>query len=84
MLVLKRSKGDTVVLNGGEFVIKVLSCSRGGVRLGFDGSREIKVDRGEYVPTGDEPDALRRLVQARRKDGQHALPGTGDGTGAGG
>ena len=46
MLVLKRKVGQTVIVDH-EMVVTVLEVEGSYVRLGFDGPRDMKVDRGE-------------------------------------
>lgn len=50
MLVLTRKSGDTIQI-GDSIVIKVISISRGKVRLGIDAPAHIRVLRGELAET---------------------------------
>ena len=45
MLVLTRKQGEQVQV--GDVVVKVISASRGRVKLGFDGPRTTNVRRSE-------------------------------------
>lgn len=57
MLVLARSAGQSVVLDG-RIVVTVLATRGGLVRLGIDAPAEVGVRRAELVPLpGAGPDA---------------------------
>lgn len=48
MLLLSRKSGEAVRI-GDQIVVKVVQCSRGGVKLLFDVPREIPVMREELL-----------------------------------
>ncbi len=52
MLVLQRKKGQKVQV--GEVMVTVLECARGGVKLGFDGRRDVPVRRSELADLADD------------------------------
>ena len=66
MLILGRRPGDTVLIEGGIRIV-VVSCDRGGVRLGIEAPSSLKILRGEIAQqvtnenqraTAIPPDAL--------------------------
>jgi carbon storage regulator len=48
MLILGRKPGDTILIEGGIRIV-VVSCDRGGVRLGIDAPPDLKILRGEIA-----------------------------------
>lgn len=48
MLVLTRKQGETIQI-GDSIVIKVISTSRGKVKIGIDAPGTVRVLRGELV-----------------------------------
>lgn len=48
MLILGRKAGDTILIEGGIRIV-VVSCDRGGVRLGIDAPPDLKILRGEIA-----------------------------------
>ena len=48
MLILGRREGDSILIDGGIRIV-VVSCDRGGVRLGIDAPSEVKILRGEIA-----------------------------------
>lgn len=46
MLVLTRKAGEKVLI-GPDIVVTVIEVSGGGVRLGFDAPRDVKITRPE-------------------------------------
>lgn len=48
MLILGRREGDSILIEGGIRIV-VVSCDRGGVRLGIEAPPEVKILRGEIV-----------------------------------
>jgi carbon storage regulator len=75
VLILGRRVGDSIVIDGGITVV-VLSCDRGGVRLGVQAPDDVSILRGEIVaqvaeenrraaaPAGDAARALAALRAA--------------------
>lgn len=48
MLILGRREGDSILIEGGIRIV-VVSCDRGGVRLGIEAPADVKILRGEIV-----------------------------------
>lgn len=48
MLILGRREGDTILIEGGIRIV-VVSCDRGGVRIGIDAPSTLKILRGEIA-----------------------------------
>lgn len=48
MLILGRREGDSILIEGGIRIV-VVSCDRGGVRLGIEAPSNVKILRGEIV-----------------------------------
>ena len=48
MLILGRKVGDSILIEGGIRIV-VVSCDRGGVRIGIDAPAEMKILRGEIA-----------------------------------
>ena len=48
MLILGRRVGDAIIIDG-DIRIVVVSCDRGGVRLGIDAPEHVKILRGEIA-----------------------------------
>ncbi len=48
MLILGRREGDSILIEGGIRIV-VVSCDRGGVRLGIEAPPETKILRGEIA-----------------------------------
>lgn len=48
MLILGRRVGDSILIEGGIRIV-VVSCDRGGVRLGIEAPSETKILRGEIA-----------------------------------
>jgi carbon storage regulator len=48
MLILGRRAGESVLIEGGIRIV-VVSCDRGGVRLGIEAPPETKILRGEIA-----------------------------------
>jgi carbon storage regulator len=48
MLILGRREGDSILIEGGIRIV-VVSCDRGGVRLGIEAPPEVKILRGEIA-----------------------------------
>lgn len=48
MLILGRREGDSIIIDGGIRIV-VVSCDRGGVRIGIDAPSSIKILRGEIA-----------------------------------
>lgn len=48
MLILGRRAGDSILIEGGIRIV-VVSCDRGGVRLGIEAPAETKILRGEIA-----------------------------------
>ncbi len=48
MLILGRKVGDSILIEGGIRIV-VVSCDRGGVRIGIDAPAETKILRGEIA-----------------------------------
>lgn len=53
MLILGRRPGDSIVIDGGIKIV-VLSCERGGVRLGIEAPAAVTILRGEIVRAVEE------------------------------
>jgi carbon storage regulator len=48
VLILGRRPGESIVIDGGIKII-VLSCDRGGVRLGIEAPSDVTILRGEIA-----------------------------------
>lgn len=48
MLILGRREGDSIIIDGGIRIV-VVSCDRGGVRIGIDAPSHVKILRGEIA-----------------------------------
>jgi carbon storage regulator len=48
MLILGRREGDSIIIDGGIRIV-VVSCDRGGVRIGIDAPGHVKILRGEIA-----------------------------------
>ncbi len=48
MLILGRREGDSIIIDGGIRIV-IVSCDRGGVRIGIDAPSTIKILRGEIA-----------------------------------
>lgn len=48
MLILGRKAGDSILIEGGIRIV-VVSCDRGGVRLGIEAPAQTKILRGEIA-----------------------------------
>lgn len=48
MLILGRKEGDSIIIDGNIRIV-VVSCERGGVRIGIDAPDSIKILRGEIA-----------------------------------
>ena len=48
MLILGRREGDSILIEGGIRIV-VVSCERGGVRLGIEAPDDVKILRGEIA-----------------------------------
>ena len=48
MLILGRRAGDSILIEGGIRIV-VVSCDRGGVRLGIEAPDDVKILRGEIA-----------------------------------
>lgn len=47
MLILKRKKGERLIVDGGRIVIEVTQLAQGFVKLGFTAPPEVTVHREE-------------------------------------
>lgn len=50
MLVLSRKSQESIVIDGGRIVVKVLSAKGKAVRIGIQADREVSIRRGELAP----------------------------------
>jgi carbon storage regulator len=48
VLILGRRAGESIVIDGGIKIV-VLSCDRGGVRIGIEAPQEVTILRGEIA-----------------------------------
>ncbi len=48
MLILGRREGDSILIDGGIRIV-VVSCDRGGVRIGIEAPSTVKILRGEIA-----------------------------------
>ena len=48
MLILGRREGESILIDGGIRIV-VVSCDRGGVRLGIEAPSDVKILRGEIA-----------------------------------
>jgi carbon storage regulator len=48
MLILGRREGDSIIIDGGIRIV-VVSCDRGGVRIGIEAPNTVKILRGEIA-----------------------------------
>ncbi|WP_337171965.1 carbon storage regulator [Gemmatimonas aurantiaca] len=48
MLILGRREGDSIIIDGGIRIV-VVSCDRGGVRIGIEAPNNVKILRGEIA-----------------------------------
>lgn len=67
MLVLSRKIGETIQI-GDEMELVVLEVTRGRVKLGFAGSRDVPVRRGELAVSPRLPENISPLADHARPD----------------
>ena len=48
MLILGRRAGESIVIDGGIKIV-ILSCDRGGVRIGIEAPLDVTILRGEIA-----------------------------------
>lgn len=48
MLILGRREGDSIIIDGGIKIV-IVSCDRGGVRIGIEAPSTVKILRGEIA-----------------------------------
>jgi carbon storage regulator len=48
MLILGRREGESILIDGGIRIV-VVSCDRGGVRIGIEAPTDVKILRGEIA-----------------------------------
>jgi carbon storage regulator len=48
MLILGRREGESILIDGGIRIV-VVSCDRGGVRIGIEAPASVKILRGEIA-----------------------------------
>jgi carbon storage regulator len=48
MLILGRREGESILIDGGIRIV-VVSCDRGGVRIGIEAPSDVKILRGEIA-----------------------------------
>jgi carbon storage regulator len=48
MLILGRREGESILIEGGIRIV-VVSCDRGGVRIGIEAPSDVKILRGEIA-----------------------------------
>lgn len=48
MLILGRREGESILIEGGIRIV-VVSCDRGGVRIGIEAPTHVKILRGEIA-----------------------------------
>ncbi|MBA3917122.1 MAG: carbon storage regulator [Gemmatimonadaceae bacterium] len=48
MLILGRREGESILIDGGIRIV-VVSCDRGGVRIGIEAPGSVKILRGEIA-----------------------------------
>ena len=48
MLILGRREGESILIEGGIRIV-VVSCERGGVRIGIEAPADVKILRGEIA-----------------------------------
>jgi carbon storage regulator len=48
MLILGRREGDSIIIDGGIKIV-IVSCDRGGVRIGIEAPTTVKILRGEIA-----------------------------------
>jgi carbon storage regulator len=48
MLILGRREGDSILIDGGIRIV-IVSCDRGGVRIGIEAPSDVKILRGEIA-----------------------------------
>lgn len=48
MLILGRKEGDSIIIDG-DIRIVVVSCDRGGVRIGIEAPPDVRILRGEIA-----------------------------------
>jgi carbon storage regulator len=62
MLVLTRHENERIYINNGEIVITIVNVKpNGGVRIGIDAPRELRVDREEV---------FLRIQEQRQREGR--------------
>jgi carbon storage regulator len=79
MLILGRREGDSILIEGGIRIV-VVSCDRGGVRLGIEAPPEVKILRGEIA---DKVAQENQRATAEASPFLAALLQAGSGTGSG-
>ncbi len=49
MLVLSRKTQETIVIDGGRIIVKVISSKGKAVRIGIQAASDVKIQRGELA-----------------------------------
>lgn len=60
MLVLSRRKNDRIVINNGQIVITIVSVDCKNVRIGFEASADVQIDRSEVWDVKERNRVLRQ------------------------
>jgi carbon storage regulator CsrA len=62
MLVLSRKTQETIVIDGGRIVVKVLGAKGKAVRIGIQADAEVSIRRGELAPEENGAEKCRPAV----------------------
>jgi carbon storage regulator len=76
VLILGRRAGESIVIDGGIKII-VLSCDRGGVRIGIEAPQDVTILRGEIAQAVADANRQATAADAGAWDTALRTPPTG-------